>query len=106
MPAFGTCAGLILLARHVLDGRPDQPSLDAIDCTVRRNGYGTQLESFEAALEIDGLPGGAFPGVFIRAPVVERVGAGGRGARGARGPSGAVPVRGRVGLHVPPRAVG
>ncbi len=75
MPAFGTCAGLILLARHVLDGRPDQPSLDAIDCTVRRNAYGTQLQSFEAELEIDGLPGGAFPGVFIRAPVIERVGA-------------------------------
>ena len=49
MPAFGTCAGLILLATHVLDGRPDQPSLGALDATVRRNAYGTQLQSFDAA---------------------------------------------------------
>jgi len=74
LPALGTCAGLILLAREVLDGRPDQAPLDAIDCTVRRNAYGTQLQSFEAPLEVAGLRGGAFPGVFIRAPVIERVG--------------------------------
>ncbi len=74
LPVFGTCAGLILLATDVLDGRPDQRSLGVLDCTVRRNAYGTQRASFEADLEIDGLGGGPFPGVFIRAPVVEAVG--------------------------------
>ncbi len=76
LPAFATCAGLILLARRVLDGRPDQVPLDLVDVTVRRNGYGTQAQSFEAALDVDGLTGGAFPGVFIRAPVIEDVGPG------------------------------
>ena len=75
MPVLGTCAGLILLARHVLDGRNDQVSLDALDATVRRNAYGTQVQSFEASLDIADLGGGPFPGVFIRAPVVEDVGA-------------------------------
>jgi 5'-phosphate synthase pdxT subunit len=74
-PILGTCAGMILLAREVLDGRPDQPSLDAIDLAVRRNGYGRQADSFEAPLHVDGLAG-RFTGVFIRAPVVERVGPG------------------------------
>jgi 5'-phosphate synthase pdxT subunit len=74
MPVFGTCAGLILLAREVVDGRPDQQSFGVLDVSVRRNAYGTQLASFEADLEVEGLPGGAFTGVFIRAPVVESVG--------------------------------
>jgi 5'-phosphate synthase pdxT subunit len=74
MPTFGTCAGLILLARGVLDGRADQPSLDALDATVRRNAYGTQAESFEADLAIEGISDAPFRGVFIRAPVVESVG--------------------------------
>jgi pyridoxal 5'-phosphate synthase pdxT subunit len=73
-PVFGTCAGLILLAREVLDGRDDQVSLDALDVTVRRNAYGTQAQSFEADLAVDGLAGGTFRGVFIRAPSIERVG--------------------------------
>lgn len=73
LPAFGTCAGLILLATQVLDGRADQMALGAIDCTVRRNAYGRQVDSFEAPLAVRGLSG-AFPGVFIRAPGVERVG--------------------------------
>jgi len=76
LPVLGTCAGLIVLATNVVDGRDDQPTLDALDITVRRNGYGTQLQSFEAPLDIRGLTGPAFPGVFIRAPVVERVGPG------------------------------
>lgn len=75
LPAFATCAGLILLAREVLDGRPDQVPLGAIDVTVRRNAYGRQTESFEAPLVVAGLAGGSFPGVFIRAPAVESVGA-------------------------------
>ena len=74
LPVLGTCAGLILLAREVLDGRPDQRSFGAIDVSVRRNGYGRQRDSFEAALDVHGLGGGPFPGVFIRAPRVEAVG--------------------------------
>jgi 5'-phosphate synthase pdxT subunit len=76
MPAFGTCAGMILLAGEVLDGRPDQRSFAAIDVSVRRNAFGRQVDSFETSLELDGLPGAPFPAVFIRAPAVERVGEG------------------------------
>ena len=76
MPTFGTCAGLILLARDVLDGRPDQPSLAAIDATVRRNAYGTQAASFEADLDVAGISEPPFRAVFIRAPIVESVGPG------------------------------
>lgn len=76
MPAFGTCAGLILLADEVLDGRPDQARFGLVDCAVRRNAYGTQLDSFEAPLDIPCLPGGPFPGVFIRAPAITTTGEG------------------------------
>jgi len=75
-PVLGTCAGLILLASDVLDGRPDQPVLGGIDLTVRRNAHGRQRDSFESPLDITGLAGGPFPGVFIRAPAIERVGEG------------------------------
>jgi 5'-phosphate synthase pdxT subunit len=75
MPVFGTCAGMILCASEVLDGRPDQHGFDLIDITVRRNGYGRQLDSFETDLDIVGLDT-PFHAVFIRAPLVERVGAG------------------------------
>jgi len=74
MPAFGTCAGMILLADRVLDGRPDQRSFGAIDVDVRRNAFGRQIDSFEADLAISDLDGGDFPAVFIRAPVIERAG--------------------------------
>ncbi len=74
MPVLGTCAGMILLASDVTNGRPDQHSFGAIDIGVRRNGYGRQVESFEADLEIALVPGGAFHAVFIRAPRVERIG--------------------------------
>ncbi len=73
LPVFGTCAGMILCATDVLDGRPDQRGFDLIDLTVRRNGYGRQLDSFEVDLDVDGLSD-AFHAVFIRAPFVERVG--------------------------------
>ena len=76
LPAFATCAGLILCATEVIDGRADQVPLAVLDVTVRRNGYGRQRESFEQPLAVRGLSGGDFPGVFIRAPVVERVGPG------------------------------
>ena len=55
MPVFGTCAGMILCATEVLDGRPDQRSFGVIDITVRRNGYGRQVDSFEADIDVDGL---------------------------------------------------
>ncbi|MGH9001268.1 MAG: pyridoxal 5'-phosphate synthase glutaminase subunit PdxT [Acidimicrobiia bacterium] len=70
MAALGTCAGMILLATAVLDGRPGQPVLGAVDLTVRRNAHGRQRHSFEAPLAVEGLGGGAFPGVFIRAPAI------------------------------------
>ncbi|MGH9107937.1 MAG: pyridoxal 5'-phosphate synthase glutaminase subunit PdxT [Acidimicrobiales bacterium] len=89
LPVFGTCAGMILLAESVEDGRPDQRTFGALSCTVRRNGYGRQRWSFESVLDADGLvralgrvpptgaadgdpppAGAALPAVFIRAPVV------------------------------------
>ena len=73
LPVLGTCAGMILLAVRVTDGRDDQRSFGAIDIDVRRNGYGRQVDSFEDQLSVMGLDG-PFHGVFIRAPVVERVG--------------------------------
>jgi len=73
LPAFGTCAGMILCATDVIDGRPDQRGFDLIDLTVRRNGYGRQVDSFEADLDVTGLDS-SFHAVFIRAPLVERVG--------------------------------
>lgn len=75
LPVFGTCAGLILLAGDVRDtsDRRYPAALGVLDCTVVRNAYGRQRESFEARLAVDGIHG-SFSGVFIRAPVVERVG--------------------------------
>jgi pyridoxal 5'-phosphate synthase pdxT subunit len=74
MPAFGSCAGMILLATDVLDGRPDQHQLDAVHMTVRRNAFGRQVDSFEADLLVADLHGPPLHAVFIRAPWVERVG--------------------------------
>ena len=74
MPALGTCAGMILLAREVRGGRPDQRSFGVVDITVRRNGFGRQMESFECELDVPVLGAPALPAVFIRAPVVEAVG--------------------------------
>ncbi|MEI8240911.1 MAG: pyridoxal 5'-phosphate synthase glutaminase subunit PdxT [Actinomycetota bacterium] len=73
MPVFGTCAGMILLAGDIVDGRPDQCSFGAIDITVRRNGYGRQIDSFETELAVEGLDA-SFHAVFIRAPQVEVAG--------------------------------
>jgi 5'-phosphate synthase pdxT subunit len=74
-PVFGTCAGMILLASRVLDGRDDQQSFGVIDLAVRRNAFGRQRESFETELPVDGLDL-PFHAVFIRAPFVEEVGEG------------------------------
>ena len=76
LPAYGSCAGMILLADRVLDGPPDQETLGGIDMTVRRNAFGRQVASFEGDVEVDGVPGGPMHGVFIRAPWVEEVGDG------------------------------
>jgi pyridoxal 5'-phosphate synthase pdxT subunit len=71
MPAYGSCAGMIMLADEVLDGRPDQQTFGGIEMTVRRNAFGRQVDSFEAMTGIDGV--GELRTVFIRAPWVERV---------------------------------
>ncbi|MDG4830264.1 pyridoxal 5'-phosphate synthase glutaminase subunit PdxT [Solwaraspora sp. WMMD1047] len=76
MPVYGSCAGMIMLATEVLDGRPDQRGFEGIEMTVRRNAFGRQVDSFEAPVEIAGVPGPLFHAVFIRAPWVERVGPG------------------------------
>ncbi len=73
MPVYGSCAGMIMLADEVLDGRPDQQTFGGIDIAVRRNAFGRQVDSFETHLDIPGV-GDEFHAVFIRAPWVERTG--------------------------------
>ena len=74
MPAFGSCAGMIMLADRIADGRPDQQTLGGIDMTVRRNAFGRQVDSFEHDLHIRAIGGLPMRAVFIRAPWVEEVG--------------------------------
>jgi pyridoxal 5'-phosphate synthase pdxT subunit len=74
MPAYGSCAGMILLCREILDGRPDQRQLAVLDAVVRRNAFGRQVDSFEADLDFAGIFNGPVRAVFIRAPWVEQVG--------------------------------
>jgi 5'-phosphate synthase pdxT subunit len=76
MPAFGSCAGMILLAARLPDPASGQQTLGAIDMTVRRNAFGRQVDSFEADLELAGIDGPPFRAVFIRAPWVEQAGDG------------------------------
>ncbi len=98
LPAFGTCAGMILLAREVADGRPYQVCYGAIDLVVRRNGYGRQLQSFETDLDVTltSSPGsldvGRLHAVFIRAPVVEAVGPGVEVLAALASPSSSAPL--------------
>ncbi|MEW2315372.1 pyridoxal 5'-phosphate synthase glutaminase subunit PdxT [Streptomyces bauhiniae] len=75
LPVYGTCAGLILLADKILDPRSGQETIGGIDMIVRRNAFGRQNESFEAAVDVKGVEGAPVEGVFIRAPWVESVGA-------------------------------
>lgn len=75
-PIWGTCAGMILLAKEIVDGIPGQPTLGLMDITVRRNAFGRQVNSFETDLQVPALGDLPFPAVFIRAPVIERVGSG------------------------------
>jgi 5'-phosphate synthase pdxT subunit len=86
LPVYGSCAGMILLARDVLDGRPDQPLIGGLDVVVRRNAFGRQVDSFEADLDVAGVDGPPVHAVFIRAPWVEKAG-------------DAVTVLARVGEH-------
>ncbi|GAA3013585.1 pyridoxal 5'-phosphate synthase glutaminase subunit PdxT [Actinokineospora diospyrosa] len=74
MPAYGSCAGLILLAEKALDARPDQHQLGALDVIVRRNAFGRQVDSFEEDLLVSGIDDGPVHAVFIRAPWVESCG--------------------------------
>jgi pyridoxal 5'-phosphate synthase pdxT subunit len=76
MPAYGSCAGMILLAREVRDGRPDQQQLGGLDVVVRRNAFGRQVDSFETDLRVEGVGGNPMRAVFIRAPWVESTGPG------------------------------
>lgn len=75
MPAYGACAGMILLSREILDGSAGQQPLGALDTVVRRNAFGRQVDSFEADLDFAGVPGAPVRAVFIRAPWVEHAGA-------------------------------
>lgn len=74
LPVYGTCAGLIMLADRVLDGIAGQQSLGGLDVSVRRNAFGSQVDSFETDLEIPAVGGEPMHAVFIRAPIVEEVG--------------------------------
>jgi pyridoxal 5'-phosphate synthase pdxT subunit len=74
MPAFGSCAGMIMLADRVVDGIEGQETFGGIDMTVRRNAFGRQVDSFESDITLTGLGGPEFRAVFIRAPWVEQTG--------------------------------
>ncbi|GAA4743734.1 pyridoxal 5'-phosphate synthase glutaminase subunit PdxT [Amnibacterium soli] len=74
MPVYGTCAGLIMLSDRVRDALPDQQTLGGLDVTVRRNAFGTQVDSFETDLDVELLDGPPVHAAFIRAPIVEEVG--------------------------------
>jgi 5'-phosphate synthase pdxT subunit len=76
MPAYGSCAGMILLADRIVDGVPGQETLGGLDVTVRRNAFGRQVDSFEEPIRMTGISGEPFHAVFIRAPWVESVGDG------------------------------
>lgn len=74
-PLWGTCAGMILMAKEVTGRGVDQPGLEVMDVTVRRNAFGRQVDSFEVDLDIAGI-GSSFHAIFIRAPLIERLGDG------------------------------
>jgi len=73
LPAYGSCAGMIMLADALVDGLPDQQTFGGLDVTVRRNAFGRQVDSFETELAVAGIEAPVHA-VFIRAPWVERVG--------------------------------
>ena len=76
LPVYGSCAGMIMLADRIAEGRPDQQTLGGLDITVRRNAFGRQVDSFEEDIDFVGIDGGPVRAVFIRAPWVEDAGDG------------------------------
>jgi 5'-phosphate synthase pdxT subunit len=76
LAAFGSCAGMIMLADRIEDGVEGQATIGGLDIVVRRNAFGRQVDSFEADVDVDGIEGGPVHAVFIRAPWVEATGAG------------------------------
>jgi len=76
LPAYGSCAGMILLADRLLDAPDDQQTIGGLDVTVRRNAFGRQVDSFESQVDVAGVAGGPVHAVFIRAPWVEQAGEG------------------------------
>lgn len=89
MPMFGSCAGMIMLAAKVIDGRADQQTLAALDITVRRNAFGRQVDSFETDVPVPAVGAPEFPAVFIRAPWVESIGPDVEVLASVPGPAGA-----------------
>jgi 5'-phosphate synthase pdxT subunit len=106
MPTFTTCAGLILLSRSISDGRSDQPAMGTLDIAVRRNGWGSQVDSFEADLTVLHLGDIPFRGVFIRAPRIEEVGDGVEVLATVDGEAVAVRQGAHVGLTFHPEMTG
>jgi 5'-phosphate synthase pdxT subunit len=76
LPAYGSCAGMIMLADRILDAPADQRTIGGLDVTVRRNAFGRQVDSFESAVDLAGVAGGPLHALFIRAPWVEQAGPG------------------------------
>jgi len=76
MPVLGTCAGMIMVADRISDGIEGQETLGGLDVTVKRNAFGSQKDSFDVALEVEGIEGGPVDVSFIRAPIVENTGEG------------------------------
>lgn len=76
MPMYGSCAGLIMLADRITDGRSDQQTIGGLNITAKRNAFGRQVDSFEIDLKIPAIGDPEFHAVFIRAPLVEEVGSG------------------------------
>lgn len=74
LPVFGTCAGMILLAKDVIDGSHGQETIGTMDITVRRNAFGRQVDSFEKSLDLSNIGAGSLTAVFIRAPWIEKQG--------------------------------
>jgi 5'-phosphate synthase pdxT subunit len=101
LPAYGSCAGMIMLAERIIDAPPDQQTFGGIDITVRRNAFGRQVDSFETDLDCAWLAGRPFHAVFIRAPWVESCGSDVEVLAAAPGPHGgaAHPVAVRQGNH-------
>ena len=95
LPIFGTCAGMILLAKTVIDGSDDQETLGTMDVTVRRNAFGRQVDSFETEIDLSNIGAGTLNAVFIRAPWIEDQGDGVEVLASVSSKSGAHPVLAR-----------